>query len=103
MDLGYNKIASLPQGFTFTGFPRLRTLLLHYNRFLSLKALAPLTEVPLPLSLGQGAPLLDSLWQPPGRAQGEAPLCELTALAAADGRQNRVPVLTAQRPEPGPG
>ena len=45
IDLSYNKIAAFPQGFNFGRFRRLRTLFLHYNRFLSLRVLGPVVEV----------------------------------------------------------
>lgn len=45
IDLSYNKLSSFPAGFTFTSFPHLRTLFLHYNKFSSLKNLVPVTEV----------------------------------------------------------
>ena len=41
IDLSYNRLTSFPPGFSFGKFYHLRTLFLHYNKFVSLKALLP--------------------------------------------------------------
>ena len=45
MDLSYNKLSSFPVGFSFGNFKDLRILYLHYNKFMNIKSLLPLSDV----------------------------------------------------------
>lgn len=45
IDLSYNKLTSFPSGFSFTKFPKLKILFLHYNKFSNHKNLSSISNV----------------------------------------------------------
>lgn len=85
LDLSYNKIVAFNVGFSFAGFPNLRTLFLHYNRFNSLKSLQVVSEVVLCTILVSSTLVSNIIRKFPRRDQNSTLLRKLNTIIKTNG------------------